>query len=262
MDEHAPQSDPLWTDEARRRVENAPSFVRPGIYKLVEKRARELGQASITSDFLTQIRNESMLRVSKSLRRMGFEDLRMEAWEAARSKMQRHARKVEVIEEITRFLAARTSRSEEILGKFRDYLQSVPEVGLPWTEEARGRMKRLPSFLRPMVERAVGEGARQAKEKVVTPQLLDRILAGFRRTGSAGLPGEAAGPLREEIESCLTLLWTEEARRRLGRIPLPFVRRWVAERAEGLARRRKIARVDLSFLEDSLTNLGPSDPLS
>ena len=32
-----------WTDEARRRVGNAPPFVRPDIWTLVERRARDRG---------------------------------------------------------------------------------------------------------------------------------------------------------------------------------------------------------------------------
>ncbi|HBL17056.1 MAG TPA: hypothetical protein DD417_10005, partial [Elusimicrobia bacterium] len=66
-------SDIVWTDEARRRVDNAPAFVRPGILKLMPIRARERGRTVITSEFLTEIRNESMLRVAKCIRGFGFE---------------------------------------------------------------------------------------------------------------------------------------------------------------------------------------------
>ena len=48
----------VWPEEARRRVENAPPFVRPGILKLMVARARERGRTIITSEFLTKIRNE------------------------------------------------------------------------------------------------------------------------------------------------------------------------------------------------------------
>ena len=54
-----------WTEEARRRVDNAPSFVRPGILKLMVERARERGRSVITSEFLTEIRNKSMLISAK-----------------------------------------------------------------------------------------------------------------------------------------------------------------------------------------------------
>ena len=61
-----------WTDEALKRVENAPAFVRPGIRKLMVLRAKERSYKTITPEFLTEIRNESMLRVSKSIKKFGF----------------------------------------------------------------------------------------------------------------------------------------------------------------------------------------------
>ena len=113
-----------WTDEARRRVENAPPFVRPGIWKLMERRARERGRDVITSEFLTEIRNESMLRVAKSIRGFGFEELSMDAFEVAKAKMKKLPRKLEVIEEIKAFLGARTEKNDMVLAKFQRYAGS------------------------------------------------------------------------------------------------------------------------------------------
>ena len=59
-----------WAAEALKRVEDAPDFVRPGIYKLMEKRARERGKDFISSDFLSEIRDESMMLVSKRLKKV------------------------------------------------------------------------------------------------------------------------------------------------------------------------------------------------
>jgi hypothetical protein len=58
----------VWTAETLRRVEHAPPFVRPGIYKLMVKRAKERGRELITSEFLTEIRNESMRRVARCIK--------------------------------------------------------------------------------------------------------------------------------------------------------------------------------------------------
>jgi hypothetical protein len=123
--------DIIWTEEALQRVQNAPDFVRPGIYKLMIKRARERGYKVITSEFLTEIRNESMMRVSKIIKKFGFKELRMDAFEVAKEKMQKNARKVEVIEEIKEFLEQRTEKNELILEKFKRYMETVPEQGLP-----------------------------------------------------------------------------------------------------------------------------------
>ena len=69
-------------------MEHAPDFVRAGILKVTEKRARERGRNFITSEFLTEIRNESMLRVAKVVKAFGFEELKMEAFDVARKKMK------------------------------------------------------------------------------------------------------------------------------------------------------------------------------
>jgi hypothetical protein len=53
-----------WTDEASMRVKKVPDFVRLGIYKLMEKRAEEKDYKVITSEFLSEIRDESMKSVS------------------------------------------------------------------------------------------------------------------------------------------------------------------------------------------------------
>ena len=84
-----------WAEEARRRLESAPPFVRPGILKLMQKRATERGKRVISSEFLTEIRNESMLRVARCIKGFGFEDLSMDAFEVAKAKMRKLPRKVE-----------------------------------------------------------------------------------------------------------------------------------------------------------------------
>ena len=155
----------VWTEEARRRVGNAPAFVRPGIWKLMERRARERGRGVITSEFLTEIRNESMLRVAKCIRGFGFEELSMDAFEVAKAKMRKLPRKVEVIEQIKAFLSERTEKNEMVLAKFRRYVETMPDRGLPWTEEALARLQRAPAFVqelaRPVSRPRPASGARR-----------------------------------------------------------------------------------------------------
>ncbi len=165
----------LWSTTALRRIEDAPDFVRPGIYKLMAKRASELEQPLITSDFLTQIRDESMLRVTRSMKRMGFEELHPGAFEVAKQKLRRNARKLEVIEDIQAFLAQRSERSEEIMAKFHDYFEGAPERGILWTPEAEARIEKVPSFVRPMVRQKVEAEAHNRKQTVVTPALLEAL---------------------------------------------------------------------------------------
>src|SRR3990167_7131068 len=79
----------IWTEEALRRVENAPEFVRSGIRKLMVKRAKERGKKVIDSDFLTEIRNESMMLAAKRIKKIGFEELKIDAFDKAKERMEK-----------------------------------------------------------------------------------------------------------------------------------------------------------------------------
>ncbi len=65
-----------WDEKARERVKNAPHFVQKGILKLMQKRAKERNQDRITSAFLTEIRNESMMLVTRRIKKLGFDRMR------------------------------------------------------------------------------------------------------------------------------------------------------------------------------------------
>jgi len=110
-----------WETEALERVKNAPDFVRPGIYKLMEKRAREKGYKVITSAFLSEIRDESMQFASRRMNKLGFDELDMEAFDTAKAKT-RNKKKKEVIDNIKDFLAKRNVKNRDIINKFQKYL--------------------------------------------------------------------------------------------------------------------------------------------
>jgi len=111
-----------WEEEALKRVEKAPEFVRPGIYKLMVKKAKEHGYKVITSKFLSEIRDEAMMMVTKRMKRLGFDELNMMAFDKAKDKIK-DPRKKEVIDEIKQFLAERTGKNEEIIKKFEEYFK-------------------------------------------------------------------------------------------------------------------------------------------
>ena len=116
------EDDIRWEEAALKRVENAPEFVRPGIYKLMVKKAREKGYKVITSKFLSEIRDESMMMVTKRMKKFGFDELNMTAFDKAKDKMK-DSRKTEVIGIIKQFLAERTGKNEDIIKKFENYFK-------------------------------------------------------------------------------------------------------------------------------------------
>jgi len=245
----------VWTEEALKRVEKAPAFVRPGIYKLMVKRAKERGRRVITSAFLTEIRNEAMLRVAKCIKGFGFEELSMDAFEVAKEKMRKLPRKVEVIEEIKAFLEERTRKNEMILAKFTRYLQMIPEGGLPWTEEALAALQRIPPFAREMARRVIEEEAKRQKEKVVTPEVMRAALGGISASLAHPSTAPEEAPRVEGPLEGMTLLWTAEAEERLRRIPLPWIRRMVIEKVETWARERGLPIVDVETYQAYLQTL-------
>ncbi|GJQ58299.1 MAG: radical SAM protein [Candidatus Scalindua sp. AMX11] len=110
-----------WSPEALERVKNAPDFVRPGIYKLMEIRARENRYKVITSEFLSEIRDESMKFASKRMNKLGFDELDLGAFDVAKLKTKNRKKK-DVIDEIKDFLAKRSGTNEQIITKFQKYL--------------------------------------------------------------------------------------------------------------------------------------------
>lgn len=249
MGRQVPSPDPApipWTEEARRRLERAPEFVRPGIVKLMERRARERGRSVIDSTFLTEIRNESMLRVARCIRGFGFEELTQDAFEVAKARMRKLPQKVASIETIQAFLAARTEKNEMVLAKFRRYLADLAGPGLPWTEEALARLQRVPAGVRPLVRQAAAAAARELGAPVVSGEAVDRALGREPVRPSADVE---AAPRADDPVAGVTMLWTAEAEERLRRIPLRPVREMVVRRTEAWARAHGLQVVDLAAWE-------------
>jgi hypothetical protein len=258
------EDDIRWTDESLKRVEKAPGFVRAGIYKLMAKRSKERGRKVITSEFLTEIRNESMLRVAKSIKGFGFEELRMDAFEVAKQKMRKLPRKVKVIEQIKTFLGKRTQSNDMIVAKFTRYLQMMPEKGLPWTEEALARVQKVPPFVREMATQAIEDEAKKRKEKIVTPEVVEQILIQFSQAPcsegeKAEEPIQAGGTRDEGPLQGITMLWTAEAEERLRRVPVPFIRRTIIQRVEAAAKGKGLEVVDLEAYEACLAERRSGD---
>lgn len=169
-----------WTEEARKRVGNAPDFVRPGIYKLMQKKARLHGYKEITSKFLSEIRDESMQLASKRIRNIGFDELRMDAWDKAKEKLK-NARKKEVIDNIKTFLDERTGKNEGIITKFQAYLKSAGEAvkkegspALAWTEDAKQRLEKAPIFVRGRAKKSIEDFALREGVAEITCELIDQ----------------------------------------------------------------------------------------
>jgi hypothetical protein len=84
-----PQERVGWTDEAWKRLQTSPDFVRSGIRKAAERRARKLGLKEIDSDHLTIFRNQAMMKAVKRIRSFGYNELTFDAFDTALHKTKR-----------------------------------------------------------------------------------------------------------------------------------------------------------------------------
>jgi len=129
----APQARVLWSDEAWKRLLTSPDFVRSGIRKAAERRARKLGLTEIDSEHLTKFRNEAMMKAVKRIRSFGYNELTFDAFETALEKTKRlqgNEQAEKRLDEIRQhFKDPDTQKPEggtlgaELMGRFRKYLK-------------------------------------------------------------------------------------------------------------------------------------------
>ncbi|MCH8156477.1 MAG: PCP reductase family protein [Nitrospinae bacterium] len=232
-----------WTEEAWERVKHAPEFVRPGIRKLMVQRTVKRGFKFITSDFLTEIRNESMMLVSKRVKQFGFEELSMGAFEVAKEKMRQSPRKVEVIEEIEDFLAQRTDKKDDIIEKFKDYMEVTPTSGMPWSKEALAKMEKVPPFVLGMAKQTIEARARERGDKMVNPGIIEEVFTNIMPASAKQSMGmevtdeELQEEKNEKTDApqempTFELNWHDDAAQKVMRIPISFIRDMAVKRIE------------------------------
>ena len=134
----APKSVVTWSDEAWKRLLTAPDFVRSGIRKAAERRARKLGLKEIDSEHLTQFRNEAMMKAVKRIRSFGYNELTFDAFDTALQKTKRlqgneqAEKRLEAIRQ--HFKDPATKKPEggtlgaELMERFRKYLKGEGQL--------------------------------------------------------------------------------------------------------------------------------------
>jgi hypothetical protein len=111
----APQERIPWSDEAWKRLMTSPDFVRSGIRKAAERRARKMGLKLIDSEHLTKFRNEAMMKAVRRIRSFGYRELTFDAFEDALEKVKR---------------LQGNEQAEKRLADIRAYMKAKPEVGV------------------------------------------------------------------------------------------------------------------------------------
>ncbi len=125
-----PQTNVQWSEEAWARLQTAPDFVRSGIKKAAERKARKAKVTVITSDLLTSFRNEAMMRAVMRIRSLGYRELTFDAFDTAKDKVKRLQGNTEAakrMEEIRAYVSKKGpigNLGEELMNRFRAYLKA------------------------------------------------------------------------------------------------------------------------------------------
>ena len=143
----APEAPVRWAPEAWARLQTAPEFVREGIRKAAERRARRMGVAEITSPLLTRFRNQAMMKAVKRIRELGFTELTFDAFDAAKAEIRTVSLNPEAQERLDRirryFETERHGQSGDFLGedlmrRFRAHLRDPAAAPLDTSDEGPG----------------------------------------------------------------------------------------------------------------------------
>jgi len=125
----APKSDITWSVEAQKRLMTSPDFVRSGIKKAAERRARKMGVTEVNSELLTKFRNEAMMKAMKRLRTYGYDEMTFDAFEDAKEKTRRLKDNPEAekrLDDIKSYMEKKGNVGlidEEMLDRMKDYLK-------------------------------------------------------------------------------------------------------------------------------------------
>jgi len=132
-----------WEDAALVRVLSAPDFVRAGIKKAAEFRARKEGLARIASGDLTRFRNQAMMRAVQRMKGFGMQELSFDAYTIARERVPRLVDNPEAdkrFETIRSFVGARPAPGEllgrELLEKMRSELRTNKKENATSSEDS------------------------------------------------------------------------------------------------------------------------------
>ena len=133
----SPQEEVKWSEDAWNRLQTSPDFVRSGIKKAAERRARKEGAKEIRSEMLTRYRNQAMMKAVMRIRKLGFNELTFDAFEAAKQRVKRlqgNEQADKRLNEIKDFMTNQRSAKdgnvlgEELMGRFRKYLKGEGDL--------------------------------------------------------------------------------------------------------------------------------------
>lgn len=224
--EHKPQIDRLasvttsWTNEAEKRMEKVPSFVRPMAKMAILRYAQEKGHTVITESIV----DEATAQLMPGHAEQAMEEI-VDAYDKGQLK-----RKPET-EEVMRWSDAATK-----------LLLTVKDLSVRGNLSMRAE------------KRARTKGVRIVEAEHIETFLDDDVRTGAFNPGqeAAELPGNGVNNPREEAPLSSELKWQAAALARLMRVPEGFMRDSSKKRIEDYAGSKRLSNISLEVAEAGL----------
>jgi nucleotide-binding universal stress UspA family protein len=264
-----------WTPEAEERMTHVPEQVkgiaRTGVLRL----ALEKGHSVITSAVIDEAMDRFMPKSASAATKALAEAVALERAKSGPVSMCRACGVTATQADPVKCTVCGAADFEVISPEMIEKIAAV-EGGLQeettydgrklrWSEDARkGLWTMKNAYQRRRVKARVEKRARMMKLDAITLDFARHVIEEETGTpleiGSASaqsaspLPGEAKLVARDEKNNPLisTFDWTDDATRRIMRVPAGFMRNQTQERIEALARERAAAAIDLGLVEEGI----------
>jgi len=264
-----------WTPEAEERMRHVPDQVkgiaRTGVLRL----ALEKGHSVITSAVIDDAMDRFMPKSASALNKALAEAVALERAQAGPVSMCRACGVAATQSDAVKCTVCGATDFEVISREMIEKIAAV-EGGLQeettydgrklrWTEAARkGLWTMKNAYQRRRVKARVEKRARMMKVDAITLDFARQVIeeetgapleieSASAQDASAG-PGDARLVARDEKKNPLisSFDWTEDATRRILRVPAGFMRNKTQERIEELARERAATAIDLALVEEGI----------
>ena len=146
------------------------------------------------------------------------------------------------IKKIEDFLAMRTEKKDDIVEKFKNYMEVTPASGMPWSKEALAKMEKVPPFVLGMAKQTIEGRARERGDKMVTPGIIEEVFTNIMPASAKQAMGieVTEEELKEEQTQTdapqdipeFELKWDDDALQKVMRIPISFIRNMAVKRIE------------------------------
>ena len=153
----------------------------------------------------------------------------------------------------------RTEKKEDIVDKFKNYMESAPTMGMPWTKEAIAKMEKVPPFVMGMAKQTIEARARQQGDKMVTPDIIEEVFTNIMPASAKeamGMEVTEDDKQREvDYENMsdeapeFELHWNDDARDKVCKIPIPFIREMAVKRIEAEVKKEGTDTVTMELFD-------------